>query len=359
VSLFPSAPAAISRAQQRLRTATRGPRLSLATWLMRGSFALPDQHQRLADEEDLAACYRILLGRAPDPDGWSDYTARLGRITVDELVQEIIESREFRRGWLAAKVAPPESLPLTEVDVHGMRMLVSAGDAAVGRSIFAGRDYEPHVTEAVLAGLGPGSTFLDIGCNIGWFVLHAARAVGSTGRVIGVEAAPHSAAICSWNACLNGFYWVDVHPFGADAEPQSLRLERWRGTNAQLQPGEVRPDQATFTSVVHTFPLDDVLGPLDRLDVVKLDIEGAEGRAVRGAAGLLETHRPVVCSEYSPIMLEPVSGMSGREYLAWFTERGWDIELAGRPGETLTADAVEARSQADPSQHLDLVFVPR
>jgi FkbM family methyltransferase len=321
--------------------------------------SLRDEHQRLADQDDVAACYRILLGRPPDPAGWTDYSGRLGRITVDELVQEIIESREFRRGWLAAKVAPPESLPLTEVDVHGLRMLVAADDAAVGRPVFATGDYEAHVTEAILAALPQGGTFIDVGCNIGWFVLHAARAVGPTGRVIGVEAAPQSAAVCSWNACLNGFHWVEVHAFGADAEPQSLRLERWRGTNAQLQPGEVPSDSTTFTSVVRTFPLDEVLGPLDRLDVMKLDIEGAEGRAVRGAARLLETHRPVVCSEFSPIMLEPVSEMPARRYLDWFVGRGWDIELAGRPGETLTADAVEARSQADPSQHLDLVFVPR
>ena len=332
----------------------------MATWLVRGSATPPEEHRRLADRTDLVACYRLLLGRSPDPVGWNGYVARLGRITLDELVQEFLESREFRQGWLAAKVAPPESLPLTEVEVHGLRMLVSPDDAAVGRAVSVGGDYEPHVTEAVLAGLGPGRTFLDVGCNIGWFLLHAARAVGPTGRVIGIEAAPGSAALSSWNACLNGFHWVQVHPFGADDEARSLRLERWRGTNAQLQEsGDASADPGTFTSVVHTFRLDEALGPLERLDVVKLDIEGAEGRAVRGAARLLESHRPVVCSEFSPRMLQAVSGMSGREYLAWFTERGWDIELAEHPGETLTADAVEARSQLDPSEHLDLVFVPR
>jgi FkbM family methyltransferase len=335
-------------------------RSSLATWLVRGSAAPPGQQHQLADAADLVACYRILLGRPPDAVGWSGYSARLGRVTLDELVQEFLESREFRRGWLAAKVAPPESLPLTEIEVHGLRMLVPPDDAAVGWAISVGGDYEPHVTEAVLAALPPGGTFLDVGCNIGWFVLHAARAVGPTGRVIGVEAAPGSAAICSWNACLNGFHWVQVHPFGADAEPRSVRLERWRGTNAQLErPGDEPPDDATFTSIVRTFRLDQALGPVDRLDVVKLDIEGAEGRAVQGAAPLLESHRPVVCSEYSPTMLEAVSGVSGRDYLAWFTGRGWDIELAGRPGETLTIDAVETLSQVDPTEHLDLVFVPR
>lgn len=314
----------------------------------------------LAGADDIEAAYRLLLGREPDQEGLSERVDRLGTLTLGELVQEFVESAEFRTGPLALMLAPPGSHRLEQVDVEGLQMLVSADDSAVGRAVVDSGRYEPEVTAAIRDRLEPGSCFLDVGCNIGWYVLQAARVVGPTGSVIGVEASPDSAAVSAWNARLNGFTCVEIHPFGADDHAGTVQLERWRGTNAQfVPPGRGAGEPAAFTTTVRTFALDEALGPLDTLDVVKLDVEGAEARAVRGAAALLEQHRPVVFTEFNPGLLQTVSETTGSDYLAWFTERDWEVAVVGEGAGPVDPAQLQARWAADPDEHLDLVLTPR
>jgi FkbM family methyltransferase len=316
----------------------------------------------LATGDDIRSAYRLILGRLPDETGWADLSARIGALTVEELVQGIVESTEFRSGRLAGKIAPALGHDLEVVELDGFQMLASYQDNAVGRCIVEDGDYEHFVTAELLGHLEPGATFLDIGCNIGWYAMNAAKVVGAEGRVIAIEASPDVAAISTWNAALNGYHWVEVKSFGADDEAGTAELERWRGTNAQFVTDErlaAADGPMTFTTTVRTYPLDDVLGPLPRLDVVKLDIEGAEGRAVKGAAKLLETHRPVVFSEFSPLLLNAVSSMSGLDYLRWFTDRGWEVAVVGEGRGPEEPEVVQSRWEDDRSRHLDVVFTPR
>ena len=68
------------------------------------------------------------------------------------------------------------------------------------------------------------------------------------------------------------------------------------------------------------------------IDVVKVDVEGAEGRAMAGAGGLLEKWRPTVITEASEEMLQRVSKVSVKEYVEGFTRLGYTASLLDRNG---------------------------
>ena len=83
--------------------------------------------------------------------------------------------------------------------------------------------------------------------------------------------------------------------------------------------------------VVPTFRLDELVSA--RVDFLKMDVEGAEGRVVRGATRLIERDRPVVTTELKDEMLTRVSAMSAREYLGYFESIGYRPILLDKVGE--------------------------
>ena len=77
--------------------------------------------------------------------------------------------------------------------------------------------------------------------------------------------------------------------------------------------------------VVPTFRLDDIVdGPVGLL---KMDVEGAEGRVVKGAARLIERDRPIVTTELKDEMLRRVSGTTVADYLGYFEGLGYTPSL--------------------------------
>ena len=82
---------------------------------------------------------------------------------------------------------------------------------------------------------------------------------------------------------------------------------------------------AHFGVVVPTFRLDDLVeGPVGLL---KMDVEGAEGRVVRGATRIIEEDRPIITTELKEEMLQRVSSRSVADYLGYFGDLGYQPSL--------------------------------
>jgi FkbM family methyltransferase len=260
-------------------------------------------------EEDIYYCFRLLLGRPPTAGEWSGHCSRVGR-ALPEVLAGYLSSREFKnRDLFGVLEADHVLINLPDFDLY-----VSAADGAVGGPILRQRAYEPHVTAAVRAALQPGMTFLDIGANIGFFTLLAARAVGPTGRVVAVEPFQSNLKLLYLSARANRFEHVDILPFAASDRSGLLAFENVDSNGRIFEPrAELR--FLLTTTLVYGARLDDVLRDVARLDAIKIDVEGAEYRALRGTRQLLERCRPTIFSEFSPPALEVVSGVDATTYL--------------------------------------------
>ena len=100
----------------------------------------------------------------------------------------------------------------------------------------------------------------------------------------------------------------------------------------------------------------DSLG-VTRVDVVKVDIEGAEPLALRGAAKMMARDRPILISEFYPLALDSSPWGSAQGYLAMLRELGYRLSVIGQQGDHEDANilALARRPGAD---HVDLLARP-
>ena len=311
---------------------------------------------------DLDACYRLLLGRQPDEGGRAHLLEELPGLSVEDLVRRFFNSAEFRSRPLVLETMSGEADDIEAVSVEGFDIFVRIHDQDIGRAIKANRVYEPHVSTVMRSLVDEGDIVVDVGANVGWFTLLAASLVGEKGRVHAVEANAKNVALLHRSVRRNGFNErVQIHPVAASDRADTLVLAPQAGSNGIVDEGWWFASQFDV-QLVHALALDELLGSLDRLDLVKMDIEGGEYRALQGFRRLLERFRPHVLTEYSPALLQEVSKVDPSELLRFWDELGYHARLllpneAPSPVE-LTPGALKAAQERAKSDHVDLHLHP-
>ena len=172
-------------------------------------------------------------------------------------------------------------------------------NAASSHSGFILGNHETAVQQFLASVLRPGMVYYDVGANVGFFATIAARLVGPSGKVVCFEPLPENARQIQHNAQLNGFENVTVR---CEALGSSNRTEVFHTSTeptwGMLATVGKLPEKASGKIEVKVRTLDSLkaeglLGP----DVIKMDIEGAEADALKGARETLRAHRPLLVIE--------------------------------------------------------------
>lgn len=146
-----------------------------------------------------------------------------------------------------------------------------------------------RLLDSVAKHLTPGGVAIDAGANIGIFTANFSRAVGPSGRVIAVEMMPPTAMSLRQTLSLNNLHNAELIEMAlADVSGQDLMIGM-PDANHFGQASIVRNLDTNGQSVsVNTTTLDEITAGLDRLNVLKMDLEGAESVALRGAQRTLQ-----------------------------------------------------------------------
>ena len=196
----------------------------------------------------------------------------------------------------------------------GAKMLVDTRDAAIAPWIVLDGLWETHVTDWLQKTLRSGQMFVDVGANVGYFTLLGGQLVGPRGRVVAVEAHPGLAELLRRNVVLNGLYgYVTTWHRAAWSSATSLQLHQrlnFSGASSVGAIGQEALDRLGDTEEmieVQAVPLDDLLEGLPPVDVLKMDIEGAELQALTGLSRTLDASRDIsVMFEWAPELIEAV-----------------------------------------------------
>lgn len=157
---------------------------------------------------------------------------------------------------------------------------------------------EPEVQDALQRYLRPGMTFYDLGANIGFFSLLAARLVGEQGRVIAFEADPEIAARLREHVERNEFRCVTVKERAVWSKASKVFFERVDpATSPDRGLGHVVNVASANTIEIEAVTIDDFAGTSPAPDFIKCDVEGAEVEVFRGAQRLLTERRPGILCE--------------------------------------------------------------
>lgn len=275
---------------------------------------------------------RWLLGEVQDDAFTDHFAARLadGSITEDGLRDAFLRSERFARNWRGH----------VRVELlDGPVVVVESAESEFGHALRANRTWEPHLVEVLDEVLRPGDTVVDIGANVGVMTFRAARRVGPEGRVLAFEPLAANASCLLRGVAANGFENVIVRQAAATDGRRPVFM-------SLLSNSKVRATQDPLhaPAVAQGLPLDDALAHEPRLDFIKLDIEGHEPWALRGALSVLRRHSPWVLCEFNPQMLgEQNADPADMARLVFdLTDRVAAIDSDGRRGAVHDADGLMA-----------------
>lgn len=178
------------------------------------------------------------------------------------------------------------ALPVMGGNGRGLRVRV--GPSSLMRIVST---VEADVEEVFLDSLRPGGVVYDVGANIGWFSLLAARGVGPGGAVYAFEPFLANAYYLRLNAASNGFGNVTTVPAAVGSTDGWARFAEESSLEGRLS--------SEGESLVPLLSLDKWVAEMECRppDLLKIDVEGAEADVLRGMEALLSSAKPVLIIE--------------------------------------------------------------
>jgi FkbM family methyltransferase len=241
--------------------------------------------------------------------------------------------RVLYRHWFAERVRErvPRTAPAWLGHVvrlgNGMPIEVDVRDQ-IGHQIAVHGWWEPDTVDFVRGFLRPGMTFVDVGANIGQFALVASQCVGPGGQVHAFEPHPTVYRVLRRNlrraGCANatasrmalsdtaGRATLFLHPI-AHVGGTSLRPTRWAA---------LLPSASIVTATLDAYARD---ARLARLDLVKIDVEGAELFVLEGGRATLDAHPDVVLVVEFLRRAAEGFGYAVEDLEAWLRARGFEL----------------------------------
>jgi FkbM family methyltransferase len=277
-------------------------------------------------------------------------------------LRSILRALPRGRYRVLAAVAPDRGRFIAELaaDAGGARFACDLGDQ-ISREVCMTGLYEPPMTRLVQHHLPPGGTAVDLGANWGYFSLIAAASVGPSGSVLALEPDPRQFEALSRNVALNRFQQVAPRQVAASAREGRVNLVGYdeadtnRGVSRLAGPevgdrGSGIRDRARRFDVAAT-SVDVLTANHSRVDVVKIDVEGAEDLVLEGMReGLAARRYRALLLELHPELLR-AKGVDPGSVTARLSDLGYR-------GWTIDSSSAAYRRAIDPGVAVDSLLQP-
>jgi FkbM family methyltransferase len=223
--------------------------------------------------------------------------------------------------------------------LEGLRIRLFPGNET-SHVLFLTGLYEPNEFLWLDRFLAPGMTVIDGGANIGLYTLYAARRVGPAGTVLAIEPSQRDFDRLTEHVRLTRLRNVRCRRLALSRAPGRGQLRvaaEWNAGHNTLGEFGYETTELVRVEEVKVRALDAIVADegLQRVDLIKLDIEGAEYDALRGAEATIRRFRPAILVELADRTLRHQGAHSGQI---------WDF-LEGRGYTLYGFDANRARLQ--------------
>lgn len=255
----------------------------------------------------------------------------IGRIARRALIASGLERPLAALGWPLPLALRPyaDEYPtpsLRRARRHGIEFALDPSDFVQWLTYMGA---ENRQRERLLALAKRDATVIDVGANIGDTLLSIGQRIGPKGRAIGFEANPETLQKCQANIWLNAMPQVRVEGVGLGAKIGELGFGRAASGNSGAD--RFMPGGAITVPII---TLDSYVDEqaLERVDLIKIDVEGFEMNVLHGANATLARFRPVLFLELCDANLRE-QGSSAAALLAWLEDREYAVHdaLSGAP----------------------------
>jgi FkbM family methyltransferase len=278
----------------------------------------------MLNRDTVTLAYQLLLGRLPESDQVVTEHMQLG--TLEKLRVAIIASKEYKAKTLHSQFETSQWVCVDVLDRYAMWL--DLHDRYVSHGCLQ-NNWEPDETSFFESRLHHGATVLDIGANIGWFSLVAAKNIGPTGKVHAFEPRSETTKMLRRTVAQNFLGSViEVWEYALSDKSEEVQLLWSKNTDnpghsfmMDAKGGDKREKELSGQRIL-ACSLDTLL-PDIAPDVIKIDVEGAEPKALIGAKNAIARKKPVILSELFPEQIERVSSKTCAAFIAMMEEIGY------------------------------------
>ena len=174
--------------------------------------------------------------------------------------------------------------------------------------------------------LSSGMVFFDVGAYRGLYSLLAAKKLSSQGRVVAFEPSRRERRYFGIHFWLNGLKKIRLEPYAVSSTSGTLKffsvVSGYTTMNSLKRPSTEHPIREITVAAIS---LDQYLAEhkITQIDLMKIDVEGGELDAFRGASGLLSTIRPILICEVLDWVTRPW-GYPARNIVTFLQQRGYE-----------------------------------
>jgi FkbM family methyltransferase len=270
-------------------------------------------------ESELKRAYNLYLHREPNVEEIHNHLNAVlaNQTTIDEIMNGITQSEELkyleklRSGYVIMK--------------EGFALFLDAEDQVISKAICMTGVWEPKETELVKKIIKRGMYLVDVGANIGYYTTLFSRLTGDKGKVISFEPSPLSFSILDKNARMNCLKNVVIVQKALSnlTGIEKLYLSKTNPGDNRLSSSIVEEtDKDRDIIEVEVVRLDDFYKE-DRIDLLKIDVQGAEMKVIEGGLKTIENNPDMqIIIEFWPKGLlaqgvEPIQLLSKLEHLGF------------------------------------------
>ena len=216
------------------------------------------------------------------------------------------------------------------IDVQGSKMHVDSRDTGVAPFLLEWGFYEKYETELFKKLIKKGMVVVDIGANIGYYTLLAARFVGEEGKVFAFEPDPYNYSLLCKNIQVNGHRNVIPVRKAVFSKSGKMKLFLDKSNLGGHSLSEANVDKGASITIEVT-SLDDYFKNTDyKIDVIKVDVQGSEMEVLEGMTNTINQNDNVkIITEFWPTGLQN-SGSSPTGFLNKLIECGFALYQIGQ-----------------------------
>ncbi|UMB76863.1 FkbM family methyltransferase [Dickeya fangzhongdai] len=217
----------------------------------------------------------------------------------------------------------------------GHRLFVDTKEPFITLHLLEHGEWETPVRRELQRLLTPGSTFIDVGANIGLHTLYATTLIGETGRIIALEPHPVTRELLRKNLEINGLLdRVAISPLAISNEDNSTVLFEYFAEHPAMSGLKISKEilekfNGTIERTeVNTITIDTLVSNYDIVpDLIKIDVEGFEYSVLEGCIKTIQDYPQVqFLMEYEKVMAESVMRPGiGAEIASFFEAKGFHV----------------------------------
>ena len=233
-------------------------------------------------------------------------------------------------------------------EVEGCTFLCYLKDGSgPSRYLIKYSQYEPFLTRLIKENMSKTGSFLDVGANLGYYSVICSKL--KSGAVFSFEPEPQVYSLFERNIKENGCENIRAFNLAASDSPGEIDfyVNKFNlGDHRAYQFGKNFSHKIT----VNASRVDDVLASevgADKIDVIKIDVQGFEYFVVKGLTGILNTNLGVkIFTEFEPKSLA-ATGIAPTNYLKFFFDQGFEAFLVDEGAKRTIPSTLEALSNIE------------